>query len=133
MIRAQIDVKWYEANVIKDVEHVVDMVLEGAAILVRDQARHNVAPGVGPSPHGLKPHPHIDTGNLMRDTQVGDVYREGNSLVREVGNTDVTFYGSILEGGWYSRAGNFFIYKWLWPALEVSVGSIRRMVAGIRF
>ncbi len=130
MIRAQIDVKWYEGNVIKDVEHVADMVLEGSAILVRDQAREHVRLGVGPGPH---PHPgRIDTGNLMRDTQVGEMYREGNSLVREVGNNEATFYGSILEAGWHSRAGNWFRYPWLWPALEVSVGPIRRMVAGIR-
>ena len=130
MIRAQIDVKWYEANVIKDVEHVADMVLEGAAILVRDQARENVRPGCGPGPH---PHPgRIDTGNLMRDTQVGEVYREGNSLVREVGNTEATFYGSILEGGWYSCAGNWFRYPWLLPALYSEVGAIRKMVSGIR-
>ena len=130
MIRAQIDVKWYEANVIKDVEHVADMVLEGAAILVRDQARENVRPGCGPGPH---PHPgRIDTGNLMRDTQVGEMYREGNSLVREVGNAEATFYGSILEGGWTTSLGNYFRYPWLWPSLEANVGNIRRMVQGIR-
>ncbi len=131
MITAQIDVKWYADNVIRDVENVADMVLEGAAILVRDQARENVRPGQGPGPH---PHvsAHIDTGNLMRDIQVGELYKEGNVLVREVGNNEATFYGGILEIGWFSSAGNWFRYPFLWPALEVSVGNIRRMVQGIR-
>ncbi len=130
MIRAEIHTKWYSDNVIRDVEHVADMVLEGAATLVRNQARENVRPGRGPGPH---PHPgRIDTGDLMRDTQVGDLYKVGNILIREVGNNEATFYGSILEAGWFSRAGNWFRYPWLWPALEMSVGSIRRMVQGIR-
>lgn len=131
MIHAQIDLKWNTDNVIKDVENVADMVLEGAAILVRDQARENVRPGCGPGPH---PHPgRVDAGNLMRDTQVGEMYKEGNVLIREVGNTDVTFYGSILEGGWHAHGtGNWFRYPWLWPSLEVNVGNVRRMVSGIR-
>ena len=130
MIYAQIDIKWNMDNVIKDVGNVADMVLEGAAILVQRQAQENVRPGCGPGPH---PHPgRIDTGNLMRDIQVGEVYREGNALVREVGNNEVTFYGSILEGGWVSVAGNYFRYPWLWPSLEANVGNIRRMVQGIR-
>ncbi len=132
MIKAQIDVKWYSDNVIKDVEHVADMVLEGACILVRDQAKRHVAPGVGPSKHPHKDPGRIDTGNLMRDIQVGDLYKSGTMMIREVGNNEATFYGSILEAGWFSRAGNFFRYPWLFPALVLSVGPIRRMVQGIR-
>ena len=132
MIRAEIHTKWYADNVIRDVENVADMILEGAAILVRDQARENVTPGKGPSPHGVKPHPWVDTGDLMRDTQVGDLYKEGKALVREVGNTPATPYGAWLEGGWHSRDGGFHRWPWLWPALEVKIGDIRRMVQGIR-
>ena len=135
MIYAQIDLKWNMDNVIKDVENVADMVLEGAAILVRDQARENVRPGCGPSPHNpSRPHPWIDTGNLMRDIQVGDLYREGQVLVREVGNTPATPYGTYLEAGWMTRgaAPHFVRWPWLWPALVQIVGDIRRMVQGIR-
>ncbi len=132
MIRAEIHTKWYTDNIIRDVEYTADMILESAAIMVRDQAKEHVRPGVGPSPHGVKPHPWIDTGDLMRDIQVGDLYRVGNTLIREVGNNEATFYGSILEAGWFSQAGNFFRYPWLWPSLMIKVGDIRRMVAGIR-
>lgn len=133
MIKARIDVKWNDDNVIKDVEHVADMVLEGACILVQGQAQRHVAPGVGPSIHPHKDPGREDTGELMNDIQVGDVYHEGNSLVREVGNTEKTYYGSILEAGWFAHGtGNFWRYPWLYPALEISVGPIRRMVQGIR-
>ena len=131
MIKAQIDVKWYGDNIIKDVEHTADMVLEGACIIIQQQARLHTEPGRGPGPH---PHrtPHVDTGNLMASIEVGDLYKEGNALVREVGNTEQAPYGKFLEIGWTSRAGNWFRYPWLFPALEISVGPIRKMVQGIR-
>jgi len=132
MIKAQIDIKWNDDNVIKDVEHVADMVLEGACVLVQQQARHHVRIGGGPGPH---PHrtPHIDTGNLSASIEVGDLYKEGNTLVREVGNTEQAPYGKYLEVGWHAHGtGNFFRYPWLYPALELSVGPIRQMVQGIR-
>ncbi len=132
MIRAEIHTKWYTDNIIQDVEYTADMILESAAIMVRDRAKEHVRPGVGPSRHPHKDPGRIDTGDLMRDIQVGDLYRIGNTLIREVGNNEATFYGSILEAGWFSQAGNFWRYPWLFPALQFSVGPIRRMVAGIR-
>jgi len=131
MIQAQIDVIWKGDEVIKDVEKAGSQVLEGAAVQVQIQAQRNVQPGIGPGPH---PHltPHIDTGWLMEHIEVGDEYKEGETLVREVGNTEQAPYGKFLEVGWTSRAGNWFRYPWLWVSLETRVGDIRHMVTGMK-
>ena len=127
MIQAQIDVIWKGDEVTKDIEKARSQVLEGAAVQVQIQAQRNVQPGIGPGPH---PHltPHVDTGWLMEHIEVGDEYKEEETLVREVGNTEQAPYGKFLEVGWTSRAGNWFRYPWLWVSLEIRVGDIRRMV-----
>ena len=132
--KVTVETKFKIPEAIKEVERAASGMLDGAASVVRDAAKENVRPGHGPSPHGTKPHPWIDTGDLMRDIQKGDEYREGQSLVREVGNTDATYYGSILEIGWHTRGtvSRFFRYPWLWPALLSSIGDIRQRIGSVK-
>ena len=129
--KVTIETKFKIPEAIKEVEGAASGALEASANVVRDAAKMAVRPGYGPGPH---PHrtPHIDTGDLMRDIQKGEEYKEGNALVREVGNMEATYYGSILELGWTSVGGNYFRYPWLWPSLELSVGAIRRIVASMK-
>lgn len=129
--KVTIETRFKIPEAIKEVEGAASGMLEASANVVRDAAKMAVRPGYGPGAH---PHrtPHIDTGNLMRDIQTGEEYREGMALVREVGNMEETYYGSILELGWHSEAGNFFIYKWLWPSLELSIGNIRHIISGTK-
>lgn len=129
--KVTIETKFKIPEAIKEVEKAASGMLDGAATVVRDAAKESVRPGYGPGPHPHKT-PHIDTGNLMRDIQKGEEYQEGSALIREVGNTEATYYGGILELGWHSRAGNFFIYKWLWPSLELSIGNIRHIISGTK-
>ena len=131
MIQAQIDVIWKGGEAIKDIEKACSQVLEGAAVQVQIQAQRHVQPGIGPSPHDV-PHPWIDTGNLMKSIEVGDEYREEDSMVREIGNTEQAPYGKYLEVGWRSRDGGFHRWPWLWVSLETRVGDIRQMVASLQ-
>lgn len=126
--KATVEITFKIPEAIKEVEKATSDMLDGAATVVAMRAKDAVAPGRGPGPH---PHrtPHIDTGDLMRDIQVGEEYKEGEVLVREVGNTEATPYGKFLEVGWFSRGGNFFRYPWLWPSLESSASDIRRVIA----
>ena len=127
MIKGEIDILWKGDEAIKDVEKACSQMLEGATVQVQIQAQRHVQIGIGPGPH---PHltPHVDTGWLMEHIEVGDEYKEEETLVREVGNTEQAPYGKFLEVGWTSRAGNWFRYPWLWVSLEIRVGDIRRMV-----
>lgn len=129
--KVTIETKFKIPEAIKEVERAASGMLEASANVVRDNAKDNVRPGYGPGPH---PHrtPHIDTGDLMRDIQKGEEYKEGDALVREVGNMEATYYGSILELGWHSQAGNWFRYPWLWPSLESSVGDIQHIISGMK-
>lgn len=129
--KVTIETKFKIPEAIKEVERAASGMLEGAATVVATQAKKHTQPGSGPGPH---PHrtPHIDTGELMRSIEVGDEYKEGDALVREVGSQDSASYGKFLEIGWHSRAGNFWRYPWLWPALELSVGDIGRMIASMK-
>lgn len=125
-----VDFKPRTAEAIRTVRGKLIPFLKDSGEYVREQAAANVAPGIGPGPH---PHPgRVDTGDLMRDVQKSDVYDEGKNLVIEVGNTEKTYYGSILELGWHSRAGNFFRYPWLFPALESVRGKIMRRLRQAR-
>lgn len=117
---------------IKEIEKAASDVVDGAATVVAMQAQRHVQPGIGPSPHGGRPHPWIDTGELMRSIKVGDEYKEKDALVREVGNSAETPYGAYLEVGWHSRDGSFHRWPWLFPALEVSIGTIRQMIASMK-
>lgn len=89
-------------------------IMQDTAMAVKVQAKHNVAPGIGPGPH---PHrtPHVDTGNLMRSI----FYRTWQKGKLEVGFTVGTplNYGLFLEVGWQTKSGSFFRYPWLMPAL----------------
>ena len=46
----------------------------------------------------------------------------------EIGGDGTVDYGKHLEVGWHSRAGNFWRYPWLLPALEEQTGRIIRLV-----
>lgn len=129
--KVTVETKFKIPEAIKEVEKAASGVVHGAANVVAARARKHVQPGMGPGPH---PHrtPHVDTANLLRTITVGEQYKEGEALVREVGNRETAPYGSTLEIGWHSKAGNFFRYPWLWPALEFSVGDIRRMIASMK-
>ena len=131
MIKGQIDILWKGDEAIKDVERACSQVLEGAAVQVQIQAQRHVQIGIGPGPH---PHltPHEDTGWLMEHIEVGDEYKEGETLVREVGNTEEAPYGKYLEVGYTSKGGRFVRYPWLWPALELRIGDIRQMASGMK-
>lgn len=130
--KVTIETKFKIPEAIKEVEGAASGMLDGAASVVATQAQRHVQPGIGPSPHGGRPHPWIDTGDLMRSIKVGDEYKEGNALVREVGNSAETPYGAYLEVGWHSRDGGFHRWPWLFPALEVSVGAIRQIIASMK-
>lgn len=83
--------------------------------LVQAQAKHNVAPGIGPGPH---PHPErIDTGNLMDSIQA-DIRKSTNAVAVDV-YTNVE-YGVFLEAGWHTPSGRFARYPWLRPAIETA-------------
>lgn len=129
--KVTIETKFKILEAIKEVERAASGMLEASASVVAARAREHVRPGVGPGPH---PHrtPHVDTANLLRTITVGEQYKEGEALVREVGNRETAPYGKFLEVGWYSSAGNFFRYPWLWPAVEFSVGDIRRVIASMK-
>lgn len=131
--KVTIETKFKIPEAIKEIEGAASGMLEGSANVVRDATKMAVRPGYGPGPH---PHrtPHIDTGDLMRDIQTGEEYKEGDALVREVGNMEATYYGSILELGWYSRgaASRFYRYPWLWPALLSSIGDIRQRISSVK-
>ncbi len=123
-MKVTFDFKPKTAEAIKTVRGTLVPFLEDSGEYIREQAALNVAPGRGPGPH---PHPgREDTGELMKDIQTSAVYDEGETQVIEIGNTEKTNYGSILEVGWHSRAGGFFRYPWLWPALETVQGKIMR-------
>lgn len=118
------------AEVVKTVRGKMVPFLKDSGEYVRSQAAANVAPGIGPGPH---PHPkRLDTGDLMRDVQKSDVFDVGKEQVIEVGNTEKTSYGSILETGFHDRGGIFHIYPWLWPALETVRGQIMRRLRGAK-
>ena len=85
-------------------------VMQDVAKAVKEQAKHNVSPGVGPGPHPHKPTSgHTDTGALEKSV----FYRTGERglLVWFVCGTDLN-YGMFLEIGWHSKSGNFWKYPW---------------------
>lgn len=103
---------------------VLDMLIDAA-----EQARVNVSPGVGPGPH---PHVnrHVDTGRL-REAIVTDIEVTGDGVMGAVGVADepMATYGAALELGWHTKAGTFYRYPWLAPALQ-GVGGDLRVRAG---
>lgn len=118
------------AEAVKTVRGKMVPFLKDSGEYVKKQAAANVAPGVGPGPH---PHPErLDTGDLMRDVQKSDVFDVGKDQVIEVGNTEKTNYGSLLEVGYHDRGGTFHVYPWLWPALEIVQGKIMRRLRGAK-
>lgn len=77
-------------------------------------ARENVAPGRGPGPH---PHRsgHTDTGELRDNIEIKEVQQ--GFLKTALAYTDL-LHGLYLELGWHTRAGTFYRYPWLKPALD---------------
>ena len=96
-----------------------------AAKRVRYRAQRNVAPGRGPGPH---PHrtgsKHEDAGELMRDVHTHTVHRGFMEEVKVYTNTD---YGVYLEVGWHTKAGTFYRYPWLYPALAQNLTAMREI------
>lgn len=91
--------------------------------LVLAQAKHNVAPGVGPGPH-----PHIDrvdTGTLMRGIKA-EITKRSNGVTVMV-FTDVP-YGLYLEAGWHALNGVFYRYPWLLPAINAAQREFSQLV-----
>jgi len=102
-------------------------VISELAEKVKQQAKHNVSPDVGPGPH---PHnvwpgypPNVDTGQL-RDAVDSQLIQDTEHLAEAAvfsklpgGQT----YDVDLELGWLSHKGNRFIYKWLWPSSQAAV------------
>lgn len=98
---------------------VLDMLIDAVA-----QAKINVSPGMGPGPH---PHVsgHEDTGRLAAAIQA-DIEVTDDSVTGTVGVQDepMATYGSALELGWHTKAGTFYRYPWLAPALQGAGGAL---------
>jgi hypothetical protein len=114
-MRATLEIKsWNDKIVKRHFESGLRAAFGDLGDAIVETARENVAIGRGPGPH---PHisKHEDTGDLQAsiEKQVGD---GAKGPVLEVGFGEP--YGLYLEMGWHSRAGNFFRYPWLIPAVD---------------
>jgi hypothetical protein len=114
------------------VEQTARRVVQEIAAEVKEQARRNVTPGVGPGPHPHKPTSHhVDTGNLMRSIFYRTYERSG--LVGAMIGTPIN-YGLFLELGWHAASGAFYRYPWLEPALrEKAPASLESALVRFRF
>lgn len=93
---------------------------EQLGALAQKYAILNVTPGKGPGPHPHRPPPfpeHWDTGKLARSIMTRRVEQGFLKTVQVY--TDVG-YGTFLEVGWVSPAGNFWRYPWLEPAAKLA-------------
>ena len=110
----------------------IDRWLTPAAELVLEKAKDNVSPGVGPGPHPHKEYPGwpdwMDTG-MLRDSlkTYGPFQLSANVRAIEIGGDGTVDYGKHLEAGWMSKAGNFFRYPYLLPALTEQFGRMMRL------
>ena len=100
--------------------HLVNRFCEEVALNAADR----VSPGHGPGPH---PHrtPHEDTGNA-RDailTELIDNLPADYKITKRVGamvwiDLSKAAYLIYLEMGWHTKAGTFYKYPWLIPAVS---------------
>lgn len=94
-------------------------------------AKENVAKGKGPSPHtgnDIEGHnyPYRDTGDLARSVRSA-VWLQGFLTEGSI-FTDLD-YGVYLEVGWRTKAGNFFRYPWMRPAMMEALKLLPKFAA----